>query len=207
MPAEEWARDLDARGFAVLAAVLDPEQVRVAAVQCSAVLRRRNTARTRLPLELHRRAPFRELLAAADRLASELPEAQSRTVRECWIRGSLPGGRPQRVHRDRHVLGREVGAAPSISLDLLLTDFSEENGATELWPWSHRIPDRDESDASRAGERAALLPSTRIAAPAGSIVARDLRAWHRATPNRTANPRVMLSVVYAERSARSQPTS
>ncbi len=144
--------------------------------------------------------------------APALPAARalpSWPAAECWIRSCPPGGRAQRVHRDRHVLaahGARADAGPRFSLDILLTDFTEENGATEVWPGSHRIVDRDALEASRTAERAALRPSTRIVAPAGSIVARDLRAWHRAMPNLTATPRLMLSVMDAARESRSLQT-
>lgn len=107
------------------------------------------------------------------------------------------------MHRDQHVL---AGRGLAFGFDVLLTDFTEENGATELWPGSHALPDLDAREASCAAERAALLPSVRIVALAGSIVARDLRAWHRATANRTDAPRLMLSLSYAAASG-AQPTS
>jgi hypothetical protein len=80
------------------------------------------------------------------------------------------------------------------------------DGATEFWPGSHGTVDCDAVEASRIEERASRAPSTRIVAPAGSLVVRDLRAWHRAMPNRTATPRLMLSVMYAAREASAQPT-
>jgi ectoine hydroxylase-related dioxygenase (phytanoyl-CoA dioxygenase family) len=167
------------------------------------VLARKRRLRTRLPIELHRRSPFLLLLRAVDRSAQVLPAPavpRRWVASESWIRSAPPGGRAQRVHRDRHVLagdGAAWDARPRFSLDVLLTDFTEENGATEVWPGSHRIVDRDAVEASRAEERAALRPSVRIAASAGSIVARDLGAWHRATANRTSTPRLMLSVTFA----------
>ncbi len=212
MFAGEFSRRLAADGFAVLEHALDPDLVRAAEACCRAVLARKNRARTRLPIELYRRSPFRELLRAVDRSAPALSTTRTLptwTASECWIRSSPPGGRAQRVHRDRHVLAAHGAAAdpvPGFSLDILLTDFTEENGATEVWPGSHRNVDRDALAASRAAERAALRPSTRIVASAGSIVARDLRAWHRAMPNRTATPRQMLSAMEAAPEPRSQPT-
>ena len=40
------------------------------------------------------------------------------------------------------------------------------------------------------------MPSMRTNMPAGSTVVRDMRVWHRATPNRTNCRRTMMSLVY-----------
>ena len=40
------------------------------------------------------------------------------------------------------------------------------------------------------------MPSLRANMPAGSTLVRDMRLWHRATPNRTDRRRTMLSMVY-----------
>lgn len=39
-------------------------------------------------------------------------------------------------------------------------------------------------------------PSVRTTMPAGSLVVRDMRAWHRGMPNQTKNVRIMLALVY-----------
>ena len=57
----------------------------------------------------------------------------------------------------------------------------------------------DPADVGRAGgleERALTMPSMRTNMPAGSTVVRDMRVWHRATPNRTNCRRTMMSLVY-----------
>ena len=72
-----------------------------------------------------------------------------------------------------------------------------------MWPGSHLITDHeatiDPADVGRAGgleERALTLPSLRTNMLAGSTVVRDMRVWHRATPNRTNGRRTMMSLVY-----------
>jgi hypothetical protein len=126
---------------------------------------------------------------------------------------SAPGdAHVQVVHRDAAapLIALAPGALPpppaAMILHILLVDFTEENGGTELWPGTHLVRDDFEREmsavnppgysADHAEARAATVPSVRMHAPRGTIVVRDMRMWHRARHNRTARPRVMLSLVY-----------
>jgi ectoine hydroxylase-related dioxygenase (phytanoyl-CoA dioxygenase family) len=82
--------------------------------------------------------------------------------------------------------------------NVLLCDFTEQNGSTEVWPGTHLLCDAYQGRALPIDldGRARYLGSRRLNAPAGSIVLRDLRLWHRGTPNRSARPRAMLALVY-----------
>jgi ectoine hydroxylase-related dioxygenase (phytanoyl-CoA dioxygenase family) len=106
------------------------------------------------------------------------------------------------VHRDsRPLFGTEFESPPPAHMlvaNILLCDFTVENGSTEVWPGSHLLCDTYQGRAHPLDleERARYLPSRRLNAPAGSIVLRDLRLWHRGTPNRSGANRSMLSPVY-----------
>ena len=112
---------------------------------------------------------------------------------------ALPGSTFQRVHRDTSPLfGTEVGVAtPTVGIvvNIPLVDFTLENGSTEVWPGTHLIVDQPDETAS-LDDRVAPLASARVNVPAGSIVLRDLRVWHRGVPNRSAQQRTMLAIVY-----------
>jgi len=110
-----------------------------------------------------------------------------------------PGSGVQRLHRDTGQLFPEAPYVLPISLAVVnipLVDFTLENGATEVWPGSHLIVDGDATEKAQAEERAAQLPSVRLTMPAGSVVVRDLRCWHRGMPNRTQTIRTMTAMVY-----------
>jgi hypothetical protein len=51
-------------------------------------------------------------------------------------------------------------------------------------------------DHTDLGRRSAVLASVRVNIPVGSIVIRDLRLWHRGTPNRCDHARSMIALVY-----------
>ncbi len=119
---------------------------------------------------------------------------------------TAPGSDIQWIHRDSGQLFPELPFAlpvTSIVVNIPLVDFTVENGATEVWPGSHLIID-DEAVRNTPynvceEERAAQLPSFQLVMPAGSIVVRDMRCWHRAMPNRTQTRRHMFALVYFRR--------
>lgn len=116
-----------------------------------------------------------------------------------------PGIGKQHIHRDQIHLFPDTSLVLPVSMavvNIALVDFTEENGATEVWPGSHLITDTEADQTSDdpnacPEERAARLPSVRMVMPAGSLVVRDMRLWHRGMPNRTDTRRSMLSLVYA----------
>ncbi len=113
---------------------------------------------------------------------------------------SYPGSGYQNIHRDHgHVFGTELSvAAPvtHIALNMPLCDFTESNGSTEIWPGTQLIVDTDPADGGKLAERVTAFPSMRTNLKIGALVLRDLRTWHRGTPNGTDTPRTMLSIVY-----------
>ena len=117
-----------------------------------------------------------------------------------------PGGDIQWIHRDSGHLFPDLPFALPVStivVNIPLVDFTVENGATEVWPGSHLIID-DEAVRNTPYNvcneaRAAQLPSFQLEMPAGSVVVRDMRCWHRAMPNRSQTVRHMLALVYFRR--------
>jgi ectoine hydroxylase-related dioxygenase (phytanoyl-CoA dioxygenase family) len=114
---------------------------------------------------------------------------------------SWPGATMQHIHRDAQHLFPELPVVlpPTLLvLNIPLVDFTEENGSTEVWPGSHLVPDAgfDGRNGEQLAERAAAMPSVRTNMPAGSILVRDMRAWHRGTPNHTDVVRTMIAIVY-----------
>lgn len=115
---------------------------------------------------------------------------------------ALPGSGYQRVHRDfKPIFGPEHNvptATFAVVVNVPLCDFTEDNGSTEVWPASHLIVDSSVNGDDRADldRRSAALASTRVNVPVGAIVIRDLRLWHRGTPNRSDRTRSMIALVY-----------
>lgn len=107
----------------------------------------------------------------------------------------LPGADYQRVHSDTRLLFPEAqlslpcyGAVVNIPL----VDATEENGSMEIWPGgTHLNPGHLDIQ-----QLAPLMTSIRCNMRAGSILVRDLRMWHRGTPNRGSRSRPNMALVY-----------
>ena len=107
---------------------------------------------------------------------------------------------PQHVHRDigaQLLSDLPIATTPHYAVvNIALTEFTPENGSTEIWPGTHRLPDHDTDESDDLEARAATMPSVRANMPAGSVVVRDMRMWHRGMPNTTDALRIMLAPVY-----------
>jgi ectoine hydroxylase-related dioxygenase (phytanoyl-CoA dioxygenase family) len=107
----------------------------------------------------------------------------------------MPGSSPQLCHVDttEDLFPGLPVALPtySLSVNIPLVDFTEENGSTEVWPGTHLQP-----LSGNLGERCRALPSARTNVRAGDLIIRDLRLWHRGMSNQTAMIRPMLYLLY-----------
>ena len=108
----------------------------------------------------------------------------------------LPGSDYQAVHSDIHPLfpGTDLSVpAYSIALNIPLVDFRDDNGPIEIWPGgTHLMP-----GGVNIQELAPLMHSERVLMPAGSVLIRDMRMWHRGTPNRSDAARPNMAFIYS----------
>jgi ectoine hydroxylase-related dioxygenase (phytanoyl-CoA dioxygenase family) len=116
---------------------------------------------------------------------------------------SMPGGtKYQQVHADTVSLFGDLCTVPlpiySLVVNIPLVDTTEENGPMEMYPGgTHMLPDRAYSPTGYNKERLAEhMNKVKATMPAGSILIRDIRMWHRATPNRSNQPRPNIGMIY-----------
>jgi ectoine hydroxylase-related dioxygenase (phytanoyl-CoA dioxygenase family) len=108
----------------------------------------------------------------------------------------FPGSDYQKVHLDgRLPFPENAYGVPvySVVLNVPLVDYTEENGPLELWPSGTHLIGQPR-DMERVIEK---MPSVRPMLKAGQILLRDMRVWHRGTPNRGARSRPNLALVYS----------
>jgi ectoine hydroxylase-related dioxygenase (phytanoyl-CoA dioxygenase family) len=125
---------------------------------------------------------------------------------------ALPGSEHQPVHPDVRPFFPGLGITlPPVNfvLDIPLVDFTTDNGPLEVWlQGTHVMPDngvipRERAQAGRDARHAPnqrfieSLEPTVVTIPAGSFLLRDARVWHRGTPNRSAEKRSMLAMVFS----------
>ncbi len=117
----------------------------------------------------------------------------------------LPNETKQPLHVDHGQLWPGLKTAtPAFSLvaNVPVVDMTPENGSTEIWPGTHLDTTRShdekdikippEGEARRRAEVEPLQPNV----PAGSVLIRDMRLWHRGMPNHTDTPRPMIAMVH-----------
>lgn len=120
----------------------------------------------------------------------------------------MPGSDFQNAHCDIMPLFPELSIPLpvfSLVLNIPLVDVTEENGPLEVWPGgTHQNPDRSNHDTLnntvnpylhivRAAEH---MHSEKVFMSAGSILIRDIRMWHRGTPNRSNYRRTNLAMIF-----------
>ena len=119
---------------------------------------------------------------------------------------ALPGDQRQPVHADvGHLwpLGSLDQAHPAaqLVLNVLTVDVSPSNGATELWPGTHRELGVGSGDdikipADVLEARRAVRPPIQPTFRRGGILIRDIRLWHAGMPNHTDVPRPMIAMIH-----------
>ncbi len=109
----------------------------------------------------------------------------------------LPGSDYQETHPDIFPLFPEwpVVLPPySIVLNIPLVDATAQNGPLEIWPGGthHYVADR-----ALVPALAAHMHSEPVLIPAGSLLIRDSRMWHRGTPNHSTAARPNFTTIYS----------
>lgn len=159
--------------------------------------------------------PFREPFIDPDVITNPfaLPIIEELLGKDCACRyfasdTPLPGSEYQNVHSDLQALYPEssVTLPPTgIVLNIPLVDFRKDNGPVEIWPGgTHLIPE-NENKPENIGRLASSMHSEPVLMPAGSLLIRDIRMWHRGTPNRSDAARPNLALVYFRRWYHTQP--
>lgn len=117
---------------------------------------------------------------------------------------NVPGSQLQHVHVDAGQLWPNLKTAhpvARIAVNIALDDCTVENGAIELWPGSHLDTRKAVgqnlplTDADLEEQRAIAAPIPGVTKK-GSFLLRDLRLWHRGTPNVSDATRFMIAMIH-----------
>ena len=213
-------------GYAVVSRFISPatcdlllqavlEDVALVRAQPAPTLHEQRTGVGHLQLGLRRYAPFVKAEIVANPLIESIVAALLGAG--AWLgfyNGNVntPGSGSQPLHYDRPYAWKSAAEAAAagqpwppptitVSCSLALFDITEESGATEIYPGTHR--ETAVADWPR-GERVAYHPEliaqwgppSRMAIPAGGICFRDPRMWHRGVPNHGDKARPMIALTY-----------
>lgn len=112
---------------------------------------------------------------------------------------NMPGSQTQPLHRDTgHLWPNLIHPTTSIVINVSPVDVDESNGATEIWPGTHKVPGSTQVSEAEEAERRAVAPPVRAVARKGDAVLRDIRMWHRGVPNNSSEPRHMIGMVHSK---------
>ncbi len=117
---------------------------------------------------------------------------------------NVPGSGLQPVHVDAGQLWPNLDVAhptARLAVNLALDDTTEENGVIELWPGTHRDTRMTVGRSLRlleedVAERRAVEPPVLGMTRKGAFLIRDLRLWHRGTPNTSEDTRFMIAMIH-----------
>jgi ectoine hydroxylase-related dioxygenase (phytanoyl-CoA dioxygenase family) len=112
----------------------------------------------------------------------------------------LPGSDYQVVHSDQSAFFPEstLTLPPAgIVLNIPLVDVTEENGPMEAWPGGTHLMPENRNSAKYIQDSAEFMNPVRMTMPKGSLLIRDLRMWHRGTPNNSDTVRPNVALIYA----------
>ena len=218
-------RDINAVGYAVVEQVIsqetsdllseavleDVERIRATGQPTQ---HERNTAEGHLQLGLRRYAPY----VKTELVANPLIECVVARVlgRGAWLgfyNGNVncPGSAYQPLHFDRPFSWKTPDDArrdgqpwpppgTTLSCSISLDEITEANGATEIYPGTHRETAVAGWSTNRLGDHRELIekwsPSARMTIPARSVCFRDPRMWHRGVPNTANRARAMIAATY-----------
>jgi hypothetical protein len=145
------------------------------------------------------RPPFNDPRVIIHPIVMQMMEAALGKTMLCHYFASntcAPGSSYQPVHSDIFPLFPETAVKTPpyfMVLNIPLVDTTEENGAMDIWAGGTHYNTLPPKEIERM---ATLTPPQKAVMPAGSLMIRDGRVWHRGTQNRSNAPRPNLAIAY-----------
>jgi len=208
-----WREAFDEEGYVVIPNVLDAEAV--AAVRAALAphidrdLRGRNDfegrATNRIYGLLAKSPVFAELVIHPLALAfAEADLGASCLLSACLAINLQPGETVQPWHHDdQHLTLPRPRPSCGVSAFWAIDDTTEDNGATQVLPRSHRWVESPERSIARAFGDASAVPeledhpdAVAVELPAGSLMLAKGTLWHRGGANRTSRSRLLVTPQY-----------
>jgi len=111
----------------------------------------------------------------------------------------MPGSDYQQVHGDYAPFYPEADTILPITglvVNYPLVNVTVQNGPIEAWPKTHLTPERL-FKGRYVQETASAIDPVKMLTPKGSVLIRDIRMWHRGTPNVSDEIRPNIALIYA----------
>jgi ectoine hydroxylase-related dioxygenase (phytanoyl-CoA dioxygenase family) len=160
---------------------------------------RKNRARMNMPFE----KPFADPRVIASSFVVPIFEqllGKDMIFTYAAVDAPLPGSDYQVAHSDAPPFYPElaINLPPAgLALNIPLVDITEQNGPTEIWPGGTHLTPEMYIKPEYIIETSKLNKPIKVLLPKGSILLRDLRIWHRGTPNNSDSIRPLMTLIYA----------
>ena len=113
---------------------------------------------------------------------------------------NTPGSTQQNLHMDTSHLWPNLNPShptASVVVNIPMIDVTEERGAIEFWPGTHLAGDvGPRLDEVTEEAQRKVRPPVRGTTQKGDVLIRDMRLWHRGTPNLSDTHRHMIALVH-----------
>jgi ectoine hydroxylase-related dioxygenase (phytanoyl-CoA dioxygenase family) len=111
----------------------------------------------------------------------------------------LEGSQYQAVHGDYFPFFPESSLSLPVTglvVNFPLVDVTENNGPMEAWPGGSHLTPENLFKMEDIGKAAEQLTPVKMTMPKGSMIVRDIRMWHRGTPNNSTQVRPNVALIY-----------
>jgi len=193
---EELVDDMNANFLRVLNETL---QTNAEATELNTTTMRKNRIRMDLPFY----EPFSDPQVITNAFALPIIERLVGEDCRCFylsVDAPMPGSDYQNAHGDYFPFFPEsdiILPPTGIVVNFPLIDVTEENGPMEAWPGgTHHTPEKMFADWKNVVNAAEHMKPVRMTMPKGSMIIRDIRMWHRGTPNLSDEIRPNVALIY-----------
>jgi len=158
--------------------------------------------KNRIRMDLPFRAPYSDPKIITNPFALQVIDAiLGKDCRMFYfsVDAPMPGSDYQTVHGDYAPFFPDSDVILPITalvVNYPLVNVTEQNGPLEAWPNTHLTPERMYS-GHQVQDAAASLDPVKMLTPKGSLIIRDIRMWHRGTPNVSNEIRPNMALIYS----------
>lgn len=156
----------------------------------------------RIRMDLPFREPFIDPQVITNQFALPIIERLlGDDCRCCYfsVDAPMPGSDYQTVHGDYAPFFPESNItlpAAGIVVNFPTVDVTEENGPMEAWPGGTHLTPENLFTSDYVTSAAAHISPMKMLMPKGSMIIRDVRMWHRGTPNKSDSIRPNIALIY-----------
>jgi ectoine hydroxylase-related dioxygenase (phytanoyl-CoA dioxygenase family) len=193
------ADQVDELNASFLKLLVETMKTNAKATEVNTIAARKNRVRMDLPFQ----APYTDPQVITNSFAMPIIKQILGEDCRCFyfsVDAPLPGSDYQQVHGDYMPFFPEAEIslpAAGLVVNFPLVHVTEENGPMEAWPGGTHLTPEKLSIPEHIVPAAEFIKPVRMLMSKGSLLIRDVRMWHRGTPNNSNQIRPNIGLIYA----------